>query len=104
MMRNPVAHVVDPGRREDGSLHAITMHDRGERGVLVWAGTLVRGAEGKNAATIEMADYATRETVSFMSWHDIEGYFAAGPYAPLVAELMAVHKRNERAAGAPVRD
>ena len=104
MMRNLVAHVVEAKPGEDGNLHAITMHDRGEQGVLVWAGLLARGAEARTATTIQMADYARRETVSFMSWRDVEGYFAGGPYAPLVAELMAVHKRNERAARAPARD
>jgi hypothetical protein len=95
MMHSGVAHVVAPQRRDDGRMLAITLHNRGEQGVLVWAGVLEPAAASKTAEDIESSDYFQRETVSFMSWSDISDYFANRPHAPLLAELMATHKRND---------
>ena len=97
MMRSSVVHVQCTSRQEDGRVYAITMQNRDAHGVLVWAGRLEPLAEGKSAEEIESGDYHLRETVSFMSWHDIEQYFEGRPFAHLVDRLIAAHKRNESA-------
>ena len=99
MMRSGVAHVVSPQRRDDGRVHAITLHNRDHQGVLVWAGVLAADAEAKTAEDIESSDYVQRETVSFMSWGDMTEYFANRPYAALLAELIVAHKRNDSVGG-----
>lgn len=99
MMRSGVAHLVSPQRRDDGFVHAVTLHNRGQHGVLVWAGVLGREAEAKTAGDIESSDYLQRETVSFMSWGDMTDYFANRPYAILLAELIVAHKRNDSVGG-----
>lgn len=97
MMRSSVAHVLCSSRQADGRVYAITMQNRDAHGVLVWAGRLEPLAEGKSAEDIGPGDYHTRETVSFMSWRDIEQYFEGRPFAHLVDHLIAAHKRNESA-------
>ncbi len=99
MMHSNVAHVMCSDVLEDGTRYAITMRNRGEHGVLVWAGRLAPSAHGKSADQIERSDYQVRETVSFMSWLSARDYFMTRPFSHLLVELIAVHKRNAIAGG-----
>jgi len=97
MLRSAVAHVVDLSSRGDAGPYAMTMFNRGENGVLVWAGQLRESSLSKPAEEVEANDFAVRETVSFMSWRDIEAYYAETSLAPLVEKLIAGYKRKDTA-------
>ena len=100
MLKVQVAHVVGTDRDEQGRASAMTMFNRGKLGVLVWAGRLHRTAEAKLGEDVAAPDYASRETVSFMSWRDVELYFERSAHASLVQTLVSQYKRNERPAAA----
>ncbi len=95
MMNAPVAHVVGAERDGQGRVRAMTMINRGDRGVLVWSGRITSMAEGKLPEQIEAADYVPRETVSLMSWRDAEEYFEGTANASLVHALVSQCKRSE---------
>jgi hypothetical protein len=99
MLLSPVAHVVSEERAADGCRFAMTVVDKGERGVLVWAGHLDPGAEQKAADAITSKDYRVRQSLNFTSWHDIRAHFRSAPYTGLVAQLVASFKRKEHAPG-----
>jgi hypothetical protein len=99
MLKTNVAHVIGADRDDGGRALAMTVFHRGEQGVLVWAGRPHRLAESKVAAEILPSDYFSRETVSFMSWQDIEAYFARPLHAPLVDTLLTQFKWHERPVG-----
>ena len=100
MLKFEVAHVVSNFRDEDGRAYAMTMFNRHENGILVWAGKLHREAEVKAGEDIRVADYFQRITVSFMSWRDVDTFFTAKPFASLVDELAVKAKRREFPEGA----
>jgi hypothetical protein len=99
MLKTCVAHVAGAEKDADGRVLGMTMFNRGEHGVLIWAGRLHSHAEDKRPDDITPGDYFSRETVSFMSWQDIETYFAQPAYAPVVNTLLTQFKRYERPSG-----
>ena len=99
MLLTAVAHAVSSTRAQDGCRYAVTMVNKGERGVLVWAGHLNPEAEHKTSENISSSDYSVRQTMNFTLWHDVRAHFEYPPYAELVNELIASYKRREWAAG-----
>jgi len=103
MLRSSVAHVRSEERDSEGRCYAITMFNRLEKGVLVYAGRLRSTAESKDGEAITADDYELRQTASFMWWQDVRQYFSRPPYRALVERLIAEYKRNERATDASAR-
>lgn len=89
------AHVLSDERDEQGRCYAMTMFNRQEKGVLVYAGRLRQEAESKVAEEITREDYDLRQTASFMWWRDVRGYFAHPPYRALAEWLFAEYKRHD---------
>lgn len=94
-MHSSVAHVVSDERDVNGRRYAMTMFNRMDKGVLVYAGHLRTGAESKKSEEITADDYELRQTASFMWWQDVQNYFSSPPYRALTERLVADYKRNE---------
>ena len=77
----------DPQPRDDGSVLAVSLHNRPPHGIMVWAGHLLPHALGKGPDDILLTDFSQVEKVSFCLWNDVWEYFAHREYASLVQHL-----------------
>lgn len=77
----------DPQPRDDGSVLAVTLHNRPPYGIMAWAGHLLPHAGDKTADDIRLSDFGQVEKVSFCLWNDVWEYFADREFAPLVQRL-----------------
>ncbi len=95
MMSVNSAHARESQPLGDGTWRALTLINRGEHGVLVWAGRLRADALRLEADDVVSTDYVQRETVSFMSWDDAIDYFRGREFEPLLAEALATARRRD---------
>ncbi|WP_440222824.1 hypothetical protein ACQQ2N_17355 [Dokdonella sp. MW10] len=87
MQNGPIAHVSDRERLSDGTRYAVTVHFRGDFGMMVWAGRLDASAADSDSDAISPRDYVERQSVNFMTWADALEYFDRAPFRRLLEEI-----------------
>jgi len=95
MMKVDVAHIRAAEPLSDGSYLAVTIQDRGDCGVMVWAGRLDASTATRHESDCDPSNYTHRENVSFMSWRDVAEYFEGREFEPLIQQFIEQYMRHE---------